>query len=43
MQIRKKLLNQLIELKTFFTKILKNIIWHLFAGEYHQVVKITEP
>jgi hypothetical protein len=27
--------------KTFLTNILKNIIWHLFAGESHQVVKIT--
>jgi hypothetical protein len=38
MQIRKKWLNQL---KNFFPNILKNIIWHLFAGESHQVVKIT--
>ena len=38
MQIRKKWLNQL---KNFLTNILKNIIWHLFAGESHQVVKIT--
>jgi hypothetical protein len=29
-QIRKKWLNQL---KNFLTIILKNIIWHLFAGE----------
>jgi hypothetical protein len=40
MQIRKKWLNQL---KKFLTNILKNIIWHLFAGESHQVVKITVP
>jgi hypothetical protein len=38
MQIRKKWLHQL---KTFLTNILKNIIWHLFVGESHQVVKIT--
>jgi hypothetical protein len=38
MQFRKKWLNQL---KNFLTNILKNIIWHLFAGESHQVVKIT--
>jgi hypothetical protein len=38
MKIRKKWLNQLI---TSLTNILKNIIWHLFAGESHQVVKIT--
>ena len=38
MQIRKKWLYQL---KKFLTNILKNIIWHLFAGESHQVVKIT--
>ncbi len=38
MQIRKKWLNQL---KAFLTKNFKNIIWHLFAGESHQVVKIT--
>jgi hypothetical protein len=38
MQIRKKWLNQL---QNFLTNILKNIIWHLFAGESHQVVKIT--
>jgi hypothetical protein len=36
----RKWLNQL---KNFLTNILKNIIWHLFAGESHQVVKITEP
>ncbi len=29
--------------KTFLTNILKNIIWHLFAGESPQVVKITVP
>jgi uncharacterized protein (DUF697 family) len=38
MQIRKKWLNQL---KACLTNILKNIIWHLFAGESRQVVKIT--
>ncbi len=38
MQIRKKWLSQL---KNFLTNIFKNIIWHLFAGESHQVVKIT--
>jgi hypothetical protein len=38
MQIRKKWLNKL---KNFLTNLLKNIIWHLFAGESHQVVKIT--
>jgi carbohydrate-binding DOMON domain-containing protein len=37
MQIRKKWLNQL---KNFFNKHFENIIWHLFAGESHQVVKI---
>ncbi len=29
--------------KTFLTNIFENIIWHLFAGESHQVVKITVP
>jgi hypothetical protein len=38
MQIRKKWLNKL---KNFLNKHLKNIFWHLFAGESHQVVKIT--
>jgi hypothetical protein len=38
MQIHKKWLNQL---ENFLTNILNNIIWHLFAGESHQVVKIT--
>ncbi len=38
MQIRKKWLNQL---KNFFNKHFKDIIWHLFAGESYQVVKIT--
>ncbi len=28
-------------IETCLTNILKNIIWHLFAGESHQVVKIT--
>jgi len=40
MQIRKKWLNQL---KIFLANIFENIIWHLFAGESHQVVKITVP
>ncbi len=35
--------NGLTNWKTFLTNILKNIIWHLFAGESHQVVKITVP
>jgi hypothetical protein len=35
--------NGLTNWKTFFTNILKNIIWHHFAGESHQVVKITVP
>jgi hypothetical protein len=38
MKIRKKWLNQL---KKSLTNIFKNIICHLFAGESHQVVKIT--
>ncbi len=29
--------------KTFLTNVFENIIWHLFAGESHQVVKITVP
>ncbi len=29
--------------KTFLTNIFENIIWHLFAGESHQVVKINVP
>ncbi len=33
--------NGLTNWKTFLTNILKNIIWHLFAGESHQVLKIT--
>jgi hypothetical protein len=41
MQIRKKWPNQLKKKKTFLANILKNIIWHLFAGESHQVVKIA--
>jgi hypothetical protein len=40
MQIRKKWLNQL---ENFLINIFKNIIWHLFAGESHQVVNITVP
>ncbi len=39
MQIRKKWRNQLENF--FFTNIFEKIIWHLFAGESHQVVKIT--
>ncbi len=35
--------NGLTNWKTFLTNILKIIIWHLFAGESHQVVKITVP
>ncbi len=34
---RKGLINQL---KICLTNIVKNIIWHLFPGESHQVVKI---
>ncbi len=33
--------NGLTNWKTFLTNIFENIIWHLFAGESHQVVKIT--
>jgi hypothetical protein len=29
------------QLGNFLTNISKNIIWHLFASESHQVVKIT--
>jgi hypothetical protein len=35
--------NGLTNWKTFLTNIFENIIWHLFAGESHQVVKITVP
>jgi hypothetical protein len=35
--------NCLTKGKNFLTNILKNIIWHLFASESHQVVKITVP
>jgi hypothetical protein len=35
--------NGLTNRRTFLTNILKNIIWHLFAGESHQVVKFTVP
>ncbi len=35
--------NGLTKWKTFLTNILKNIIWHIFAGESHQVMKITVP
>jgi hypothetical protein len=31
----------LYQLKNCFKNMLKNIIWQLFAGESHQVVKIT--
>jgi len=37
-RIRKKWLNQL---KNLFTNIVKNTIWHLFAGESYHIVKIT--
>jgi hypothetical protein len=39
MQIHK---NDLTSWKISFTNISKNIIWRRFAGESHQVVKITE-
>jgi hypothetical protein len=35
--------NGLTNWKTFLANIFENIIWHLFAGESHQVVKITVP
>ena len=35
--------NGLTNWKTFLTNIFKNIIWHLFAGESHQVVKSLPP
>ena len=35
--------NGLTNWKTFIANILKNIIWHLFANESHQVVKISVP
>ncbi len=35
--------NGLTNRKTFLTKVFENIIWHLYAGESHQVVKITVP
>jgi hypothetical protein len=35
--------NGLTNWKTCLTNLLKNIIWHLFAGESHHVVKITVP
>jgi hypothetical protein len=38
MNMCKKWLNQL---KLFLTNIFLSIIWHLFAGESHQVVEIT--
>ncbi len=38
MQIRKKWLTNR---KTFLTNIVKNIIWHHFAGESHQVVHVS--
>jgi hypothetical protein len=37
MQIRNKYLNQLKNL----TNIFKKIIWNLFAGESHEIVKIS--
>ncbi len=40
MQIRKKWLNQL---KNCFNKHINESYLHLFAGESHQVVKITVP
>ncbi len=40
---RKFARNGLTNWNTFLTNILKNIIWHLFAAESHQVVKITVP
>jgi hypothetical protein len=38
MQIPQEWLNPL---KNFLNKHFKNMIWHLFAGESHEVVKIT--
>ncbi len=35
--------NGLTNGKTFLTDILKNIIWHLFARESHQIVKVAVP
>ncbi len=35
--------NGLTNWKTFLTNVFENIIWHLFADESHQVVKITVP
>ncbi len=35
--------NGLTNWKKIFSNIFENIIWHLFAGESHQVVKITVP
>jgi hypothetical protein len=35
--------NGLTNGKTFLANVFENIIWHLFAGESHQVVKITVP
>ncbi len=35
--------NGLTNWNTFLTNIFVNIIWHLFAGESHKVVKITVP
>jgi hypothetical protein len=35
--------NGLTNWKISLANIFKNIIWHLFAGESHQVVKITVP
>jgi hypothetical protein len=38
---RKFAKNCLTNWKTFLTNIVKNIIWHLFAGKSHPVVKTT--
>jgi len=35
--------NGLTNWKTFLANIFENIIWHLLAGETHQVAKITVP
>jgi hypothetical protein len=36
-----KFARMLTNWKTFLQTFFKNIIWHIFAGESHQVVKIT--
>ncbi len=33
--------NGLVNWKTILTEIFKNIVWQIFVGESHQVVKIT--